>query len=103
MHVGSIAMEVVDMGRRGNAAQATIRIVNGNGQPVHGATVSGRWTGLAKGTSTETTNANGYAVMTSRHSKKNGTFTITVTDVTLSGSSYDPSANVATTMSITVP
>jgi len=70
MHVDDIAMELVDRERRGNSALATITIVDASGQPVQGATVTGRWTGLTKGTSTATTDANGDAVMTSRSTKK---------------------------------
>ena len=71
MHVASITMALVQ-GASGTSARATVRIVNGNGQPVQGATVSGNWTGLAKSTSTATTDANGNAVLTSKASRKNG-------------------------------
>jgi len=102
MHVASITMALVQ-GAPGTSARATVRIVNGNGQPVQGATVSGNWTGLAKSTSTATTDANGNAVLTSKASRKKGTFTIAVTGVTRSGYTYSASANVVTTTSIVVP
>jgi uncharacterized GH25 family protein len=87
----------------GTSARATVRIVNGSGQPVQGATVSGGWTGLAKSNSTATTDANGNAVLTSKVSRKKGTFTIAVTGVTRSGYTYNAGANVVTTTSIGVP
>ena len=102
MHVASITMALVQ-GASGTSARATVRIVNGNSQPVQGATVSGNWTGLAKSTSTATTDANGNAVLTSKASRKKGTFTVAVTGVTRSGYTYIASANVVTTTSIVVP
>ena len=102
MHVGGISMVLVQSGN-GVSAQATVTIVNSSGSPVQGATVTGNWTGLTKSSSSATTDANGRAVLTSRASRKKGTFTITVTGVTRSGSTYDASANVSTTKSIVVP
>jgi PKD repeat protein len=102
MHVGSITMALVQSAS-GTSARATVRIVNGSGQPVQGATVSANWTGLARGESTATTDANGNAVLTSKASKKKGTFTIAVTGVTRSGYTYNASANAVTTKSIVVP
>jgi PKD repeat protein len=102
MHVGSITMALVQSAS-GTSARATVRIVNGSGQPVQGATVSANWTGLARGESTATTDANGNAVLTSKASKKKGTFTIAVTGVTRSGHTYNASANAVTTKSIVVP
>jgi serralysin len=101
MHVGNIAMTLVTS-NAGTSARATVRIVNASNQPIAGATVTGNWTGLAKSTSTAATDANGYAVLTSRASKKKGTFTITITGVTRSGYTYNASANVETTKSIAV-
>ena len=102
MHVGSITMALVQSAA-GTSARANVRIVNGSGQPVQGATVSGSWTGLAKSNSTATTDANGNAVLTSKVSRKKGTFTIAVTGVTRSGYTYNAGANVVTTTSIAVP
>ena len=69
MHVGSITMALVQSAC-GHICQATVRIVNGSGQPVQGATVSGSWTGLVKSRSTATTDANGNAVLTSNLQKE---------------------------------
>jgi serralysin len=102
MRIGSITMALVSSSS-GSSARATVRILNASGQPVQGATVSGNWTGLVKHTGTATTDANGYAVLTSRSSRKKGTFTITITNVTRSGYIYNASANTETTKSIVVP
>ncbi|NOT25266.1 MAG: PKD domain-containing protein [Acidobacteria bacterium] len=100
MRVGSITMALVSS-NAGPSGRATVKIVNASGQPVQGATVTGNWTGLVKETGNATTDANGNAVLTSRSSKKKGTFTIT--NVTRSGYTYNASANVETTKSIVVP
>lgn len=102
MRVGSITMALVSS-NAGPSGRATVKIVNASGQPVQGATVTGNWTGLVKETGNATTDANGNAVLTSRSSKKKGTFTITITNVTRSGYTYNASANVETTKSIVVP
>jgi PKD repeat protein len=101
MHVDNIAMTLVTS-NAGTSARATVRIVNASDQPIAGATVTGSWKGLANSTSTAATDANGYAVLTSRASKKKGTFTITITGVTRSGYTYNAGANVETTKSIAV-
>ena len=102
MRVGSITMALVSSSA-GTSARATVKVLNASGQPVQGATVSGNWTGLVKASGTATTDANGNAVLTSRAVKKKGTFTITITNVTRSGSTYNAGANAETTKSIVVP
>ena len=47
--------------------------------------------------------SSGNAVLTSRASRKKGTFTVTVTGVNRSGYTYNASANAETTKSIVVP
>jgi len=102
MHVASIVMSKVASGS-GVSARATVRIVDTGGAAVAGAAVVGNWSGLVKSSSTATTDASGYAVLTSRASRKAGTFTIAVTGVSRSGYTYNASANVQTTASIAVP
>ena len=102
LHVASIGMTLVPSGAS-TSARATVRIVNASGQPLQGVAVTGSWTGLAKGTSTATTDASGNAVMTSRASRKKGVFTVAITGVALSGYTYNSSANVETTKSIAAP
>lgn len=102
MHIGGISMMLVS-GGSGTSARATVIVLNAGGQPVSGATVTGNWTGLVKGSSSGTTDANGYAVLTSRASRKKGTFTVAISNVTRTGYTYNASANVETSKSIVVP
>lgn len=46
------------------------------------------------------TKAGGIATLTSKSTKKKGTVTFTVTGVSLSGYTYDPSQNQATSASL---
>jgi subtilisin family serine protease len=105
MHIASIEMSKTTIRLRGWYTYATARvtIVDGDGNSVDGATVSGSWSGLTTGTDSGTTNA-GHATLNS-DSVKNaaGTFTFTADDVSLTGWTYNQTANAETSGSITVP
>ncbi len=84
-------------------AVATVTIVDGGGSPVEGATVSGHWSGLTTDTDSGTTNAEGKIALDSDQIKNtDGTFTFTVDSVTKEGWTYNLTANVETSDSITV-
>jgi len=100
MRVTAIAMSLSGNSRTARAV-ANVTILDGNGQPVTGATVTGTWSGLVSGTGSAITASNGVASLTSPSTKSRGTFTFTVTGVTLPGYSYQPSSNVETADSIT--
>lgn len=102
LHVSNIAMSKTS-GQNGTTPKATITIVNSGGLPVSGVSVSGRWSGLANGTTSGTTDASGNVTLTAKASKRSGSFTITVTGVSKSGYTYDAGANVETTDTITAP
>lgn len=99
LHVENITMSKLDS-KRGTSALADVKIVGADGTVVPGVLVTGRWSGLVHGTSAVVTDAQGVASLTSRSTKKPGTFTFTVTDVSGNGYSYDPSQNVETSDSI---
>ena len=80
--------------------EAQVTIVDQNGIPVSRAKVQGRWSGLVSGTASRNTNGSGIATFTSSWTSKRGTFTFTVENVTATGYTYDPSANVETRDSI---
>ena len=106
MHIDSIEMSKTTIRSRGwyTYATTTVTIVDGAGNPVNGATVSGSWSGLTTDTDSETTNAEGHATLNSDQVKNAaGTFTFTVDAVSLTGWTYDQAANVETSDSITVP
>ncbi len=92
MHVDNISVvkESFFVFTRGNA---TVRIVDANGNPVSGATVSGEWSGSATDTDEFTTDSNGEGSAVSNWNFGGGEFTFCVTNVTKSGYTYDEAAN----------
>ena len=101
MRVADIAMSLT-VDSRGNArAGAAVKLLDGNGLPMAGATVDGAWSGLVARNSSATTDGAGIARFSSPTTKaKSGTFTFTVKGVTKSGYSYTPTANTETSDSI---
>jgi phage tail tape-measure protein len=98
MHVQSIVMALAS---RNAQATANVLIVDGNGQPVSGATVTGAWSGLVTtGDGSKVTGADGKALFYSGRSSNPGTFTFCVTSVTLAGKTYNAAANAETCDSI---
>ncbi len=100
--VNDIAMSYSVKGPHYNGV-ATVQVEDTNGFPVADATVTGNWSGAVSGNSTGTTLADGTVELSSPSVKDGGTFTFTVTDVSVSGASYDPGLNVETSDSITTP
>lgn len=76
------------------SAAGTIKVVNGSGLPVVGASVKGAWSGIVAGTATAVTDAKGLAKFSSPSSAAAGCFTLSVDGVTLTGSTYDSEASV---------
>jgi subtilisin len=102
MYVPSIDMSTKTTGVNTNAI-ATVTVVDADGNPVEGATVSGDWSGLTSDSDVGTTDANGkVALVSDRVKRASGTFTFTVDNVILSGWTYNPDAS-GTSNSITVP
>lgn len=99
IYVGDIAMSLVTSGRN-TAGQAVITVRDASGAVRPGVTVSARWSNLTTDTETGTTDANGQVVFTSNNTKKRGTFTITVTNLSASGYTYKSSLNNETSDSI---
>jgi PKD repeat protein len=102
MRVAGIDMSlVVNTKNRTARAGAAVTVRNPSGQAVPGATVTGRWSGLASGTASLVTGSNGVASFQSANSKAStGSFIFTVTGVTLAGHQYQPTQNVETSDSI---
>jgi len=99
IYVGGITMSVVASGRN-TAGQAVITVRDANGAARPGVTVSARWSGLTNDTDTGVTNAAGQVVFTSNNTKKRGTFTVTVTNLSAAGYNYNPALNVETSDSV---
>ena len=105
VHVASISPSTVKKGRR-YEGHAAIVIVDQNGDPVSGAVVSTSWTlvGSPVGTPSGTTDGSGTAnVKTAKQTASSGDeFVVTVTNVSVGGSTYDSAANVETSDSVLV-
>ena len=109
MHVASIEMSTDSRiaGRNAFAwAVATVTIFNEFDSPVEGATVSGDWSGATSDTDSGLTDESGKVVLNSDKVKnaQSGTtnFAFTVDSVSLTGRTYDPTADVETSGDITV-
>ncbi|MFC2161601.1 FG-GAP-like repeat-containing protein, partial [Acidobacteriota bacterium] len=103
MHVFAIDMSLKTAGPIVNAS-AVITIVDNFGNPVSGATVSGNWSGATSETASGVTDLNGQVEIKSARLKNPnpGTpFTFTVVNIEKNGWTYDSSANLETSDSIT--
>ena len=99
MHVASIAMALQQRGPSANAT-ATVLVVDANGVPVSGVTVSGTWSGVVSGSASGTTDSLGAVTLASPKTRSSGTFTFTVGNLSKTGWDYDPTANAETSDSI---
>ena len=99
--VSDISMSVVQSNGRNYAGRAVIKVRDANGAVRPGVTVSAGWSGLTNDTDTGVTDANGQVVFLSNNTKKRGTFTVTVTNLSAAGFTYNPSRNVETSDSVT--
>jgi len=105
MHVESIDMGLKTAGKNVSAL-ATVTIVDELGKAVPGATVSGQWSGATSDSDAGVTDSSGRVTLQSNFLKRppsGTTFTFTVGNVVLAGGwTYDATANVETSDSITV-
>lgn len=100
MHIASIEISLEQRGPWTRAV-AVAHIVDADGNPVAGATVTGQWTGSATDADTVTTDENGVATARSDRTRDTtGTLTFTVENVSKDGWTYEPDANVETSDSI---
>jgi PKD repeat protein len=102
VYVANIAMSLSST-KLGYQATATVTVRDQKGALKSGATVTGRWSGLASGTVSKSTKRNGNAALTSARTKNRGTFTFNVTSINLSGFTYSPTRNAETSDSIATP
>lgn len=103
VYVANIAMTRSGTASKGYQATATVTVRDQNGALKSGATVIGQWSGLTTGTASRTTSRKGTAALTSSRTKSRGTFTFTVTNISLSGFTYAPAQNTETSDSISTP
>ncbi len=105
LSVADITVTLNKMGRN-YQANANVKVVDESGVAVSDALVSSQWVlnGSALNTATGTTGSDGIAVCTSSKikAKSGDVFEITITNISKSGYTYDESANVETSDSVTV-
>jgi hypothetical protein len=98
LHVRDIALELA---ARGTQVIARVSVVDGLGQPVAGAAVSGSWSGaIAAGDTLRDTDAGGLATFYSARTRTAGTVNFCVTGITLAGRTYDAAANLESCQAI---
>ena len=109
LSVGNIDMQLVSRTFFRSSmyyATATVTIVDDDGSPVSGATVSGRWSGAATDSDTGITDSSGRVTLRSNwvfNAASGSSFSFTVNSVSSSGLTYDPAANQETTDTVVVP
>lgn len=103
MHVADISMSTVAAGKRKIRARADIAVVDQDGSPLSGVTVSVAWSGLVNQSVTDITGSDGRIIFDSATVNINqyGEFTATVTNISAAGYNYIPGSNVETSDCIT--
>ncbi len=102
VYVSDIAMSYTTS-KTGKTATAVVTIKNGSGGLMSGATVTGKWSGVVTGVGSLITGSNGTATFVSKKTTKKGVATFTVTNVSATGYIYDPTQNLKTSASVTLP
>jgi hypothetical protein len=105
MSVGDLSSTSINEGSTWDAL-VTITIVDSNGNPVAGATVSGSWSGAGSGSGAcaAATDSNGQCTVTrTGMRKRNGSVTYTLDGVAHASLTYDETANVETSIVVSKP
>jgi len=101
MRVADIVMGLTTPAKNGMArATAVVKVLDGSGNVVSGATVTGTWSGIISANGSALSGSSGVASFTSPQTRAAGTFVFTVTGITLAGYSYDAMLNAETSDSI---
>ncbi len=99
LHVGNLTATKTIKGTKWNAT-VTVTVLDQNNAVVSGVTVTGTWSGAANGTTSCITGSNGTCSMSAQN-MTGSSVTFTVTNLVKSGYTYNPSANVVTSITIT--
>jgi hypothetical protein len=75
---------------------ARVQVVDTEGSPIQGATITGQWSGGANDTDQFTTGSDGWGTTYSNWRWGDATFTFCITNVGKEGWDYDPDANAVT-------
>jgi PKD repeat protein len=98
VHVGSQSVSRVKLANGRWQAQDVVQVVDGNGAPIAGATVSAQFSGPTSGSVSGITGTLGLVTLKSTAAKRaTQPWCFTVVSIGVTGSTYLPSANVVTT------
>jgi PKD repeat protein len=97
MHVADIVVSRLEVGGPNRIGQAEILVVDQDGLPLSGVTVSGVFNAPDNNVQSGTTDATGWATVQSNRTKSPpADWCFTVTDLRLTDAIYDPTANAVT-------
>jgi beta-glucanase (GH16 family) len=97
MHLGEITLTRQENSDGTWQAVASIRVVDADGLPVEGASVSGGWVGaVIRGETRGQSDSSGYVRLVSDPVTRSGDVTFCVTGISHGGYTYDESANART-------
>ncbi|QSA95577.1 PKD domain-containing protein [Methylococcus sp. EFPC2] len=83
------------------AAKASVTVTNGKGRLIPNATITGKWSSLVNTNARAISNSSGVATLLSPPTKAaKGTFTFSVTGISLPGYTYEPATNAVSAVSI---
>jgi PKD repeat protein len=99
LYVSRLGMSTVSSAR-GTQATATALVKDAAGNVKPNVSVTGKWSGLSGDNASGKTGASGTAALSTGWTKKSGTFTFTVTGLSLNGAVYDASLNAESSKSI---
>ena len=98
LHIGSVN---VSLNNRATQSIAQVTVLDAQGVPASGVSVSGAWSGLvSRGDSVSETDANGLAIFYSARFRSSGEVTFCVTNLEKADSTYDPGENLVTCGSV---
>jgi PKD repeat protein len=100
MHVEDIALSlrIHKNGQAEAVASVTVRDASGNAVP--GATVAGTWSGVVNSSTSAMTGSSGVATMKTQRTRALGSYTFTVTSISLAGYQYVPASNKESTATV---
>ena len=102
LYVAKIGISLAS-GTKGYQATAKVTVFDQNGAAKPSATVFGTWSGLTSASASKVTDSVGKANFASAWTTNHGTFTFTVTNISLSGFTYASGQNVEVQDSIATP
>ena len=96
-----ISVSSMTISTTSSRASVTVTVKDATGKLRANVIADGNWSGLVVGTASGKTDSKGTTVFTSPSTKAAGTFTFTLTGLTLAGATYDAALNARSTISIT--